>query len=190
MTTANQIAALEKAAIRTVYFVELQYLSGTQYFSSAIGPLTWGGNLWNGLGSIANIDSIQESAAIDTQPLNFTLNIAQPSILASAVGDVAQYRGRPIKLYFCPMDENFRLIDTPELCWRGVMDTVAVGIKGQEGQIILKCETSAYALSRRPALRVNSAQQKLRYPNDTGLDYLVTLIANPQLWLSKRFQEK
>jgi hypothetical protein len=43
-------------------------------------------------------------------------------------------------------------------------------------------------LKRQPALRLNAAQQKKRYPTDTGFDYLTDLIANPQVWLSKKFQ--
>jgi hypothetical protein len=69
------------------------------------------------------------------------------------------------------------------------MDTVVVGVDGEQGKAILKCETSAYGLKRRPSLRLNAAQQKQKYPTDTGLDYLTDLIANPQLWLSKKFQQ-
>jgi hypothetical protein len=188
MTTTNQKTALAKANIRTAYFVELQYPVGTQYYSSMNINMEWGGHVWVGLGAIAEVDGIEESANLDTQAVNFTLNIAQPAILAVAVGPVESYRGYPVKMHFCPLDENFRLIDTPELCWRGAMDTVAVGMEGESGKIVLKCESSANMLARRPALRANAAQQKLRFPNDTGFDYLTNIIANPQLWISKRFQ--
>jgi hypothetical protein len=45
-------------------------------------------------------------------------------------------------------------------------------------------------LKRRPAFRLNAAQHKKDNPTDTGLDYLVDLLANPQTWLSARFQRK
>jgi hypothetical protein len=144
---------------------------------------------WSGLGGVGEMDVVEESDTIDAKALSFTLNHAQPGWLALAVGNVQDYRGRPAKLYFCPLNEGFQLIDTPQLCWRGIMDTIAVGLDKDVGKITLKCETSAYGLKRRSSLRYNSAQQKKKYPGDTGLDNLNSLIANPQLWLSKLFQQ-
>ena len=114
--------------------------------------------------------------------------MAQRSILALAVGDVEQYRGRDAKIYFCPLNESFQLVGTPQLCWRGIMDTMAIAVDGEDGGITLKCETSAYGLKRQPGLRLNSAQQKSRYPTDTGLDLLTSLIAEPIIWASAKFQ--
>lgn len=145
---------------------------------------------WIGLGTLGAVDPIEESDSIDAKGLSFTLNHAQPTWLAAAVGPVEEYRGRNARLYCCPLNENFQLIDAPELCWRGIMDTMSIGMQGETGQIILRCETSAYGLKRRQPLRINAAQQKKRHPADTGLDYLTSLIAQPQLWLSKRFQQR
>ena len=130
---------------------------------------------------------MEESEGTESKSLTFTLNLAQASYLSLAVGNVEEYRGKAAKMYFAPLDESFQLIGTPVLCWRGIMDTMAVSIEGQEGSIQLKCETSAYGLKRQPGLRLNAAQQKQRYPTDTGFDYLTDLIANPVVWTSKKF---
>jgi hypothetical protein len=92
-------------------------------------------------------------------------------------------------LYYCPLDEQFRLVDTPQQCWKGVMDSITINVDNGEGSVALKCETSAYGLLRRTPLRINAAQHLQRHPGDTGLDYLSDLIANPQIWLSKKFQQ-
>lgn len=189
-TTTAQNAELAKPVTRTVYFVEFQFASSTSRLSTANIPIDWGGYTWSGVGSIGSIGAIEESDGMESRPLNFTINAAQPSWLALAVGDVETYRGRPAKLYMCPLNESFQMIDTPVLCWTGLMDMVSVGINGEEGSITLKCETSSYGLKRRPALRLNAAQQKKEHPTDTGLDYLTDLIADPGVWLSKRFQQK
>lgn len=124
---------------------------------------------------------------MESKALTLTLNEAQASVLALAVGDVDQYRGRVAKMYFCPLNESFQLVGTPVICWRGTMDVMSVGIEGDEGSIQLKCETSAYGLKKPSGLRLNAAQQKSRYPTDTGFDYLNDLIASPTVWLSKKF---
>lgn len=184
----SQQTELEKPVTRLVYFVELQFLSETVYLCSANITLTWGGHDWAGLGTIGSISAIDEAEGVESKSLTFTLNVAQHSVLALAIGEVEEYRGRNARLYFCPLDESFKIVGTPALCWRGIMDTMAVAIDGDEGGIQLKCETSAYGLKRQPGLRLNAAQQKSRYPTDTGLDYLTDLIATPQIWLSKKFQ--
>lgn len=190
MPTGPQQTELEKPVTRTAYFGEFAFLSGTLYLSSWNVTLPWGGHDWLGLGQIVDVSSVDESDSLEARNLTFALNIAQPSVLALAIGDVMQYRGRDARLYYCPLDVNFRLVDTPELCWRGYMDTMSVGVEGEEGKIALMCETSARGLRRKSSLRLNAAQQKKAFPTDTGLDYLTDLIAHPQLWLTKRFQER
>jgi hypothetical protein len=189
-TTTAQNAELAKPVTRTVYFVEFQFAASTSRLSTANFPLTWGGFEWSGVGAIGSIGAIEESDGLESHPLNFSINAAQPAWVALALGSVEAYRGRPAKMYMCPLDEAFQLVDTPEQCWSGQMDMVTTGINGDEGSITLKCETSAYGLKRRPSLRLNAAQQKKEHPTDTGLDYLNDLIANPQVWLSKRFQQQ
>lgn len=190
---AAQQAALEKPLIREVYLVQFDFKTTVMRACSLNQTVTWGGHEWIGLGAIAGISDIEESDGLESKALNFTLNAADPSWLAISIGAVEEYRGRSAKLYFCPLDENYQLIGEPEICWRGVMDTVSVGIDkdGEEtkGQIALKCETSSYGLKRQPALRMNHAIQTKRHPGDLGFQYQADLIANPQLWLSRKFQQ-
>lgn len=188
-TTTDQQTALEKGAARIVYFVEFQFKTATFRASSANLTITWGGHDWIGLGSIGSISAVEESDSMDSKSLTFGLNAADQSWLSLAVGSVEEYRGLPAKMYFCPLDEQFRLIDTPVLCWVGIMDAMSIGLEDGNGNISLKCESAAYGLKRRPALRMNDAQQRKKYPTDAGFSYLNSLISQPALWLSKRFQQ-
>jgi hypothetical protein len=188
LTTAQQ-TALEGATARGVYFVELRFKSGTSRVCTANQVITWGGYDWSGLAALGEIGAVQESDSLDAKPLDFSLNAAKLEWLAMAVGSVEEYRGRDVLMYFCPMDDQFRLVGTPQRCWAGTMQTVTSNVDGEKGRIVLRCEGSAYGLKRRAPMRMNAAQQKQRYPGDTGFDYVEDLIANPQSWLSKRFQQ-
>jgi hypothetical protein len=191
--TTGQQSAVEAPVARVAYFLEMQFLSGTVRVCSYGATFNWNGYDWIGLGTVGNISPVEETAGLLSSAMMFTLNVAQPATLSLAVGAPEQYRGRPAKLYFCPLDVGGNLIDTPILCWRGTMDTSAVGVDGEAGQIVLKCETSAFTLKKLNALRLNDAQQSQRMsqqglPVDTGFQFLTNLIANPQLWLSRKFQ--
>jgi hypothetical protein len=189
-TTVPQQAALEKAVVRVAYFAEFAFASGTLRVCNINQTVTWGGFDWSGLGQLGSISPVEESDGLNSSALNFTLNLAQPSLLAEAAGAVEDYRGKPAKLYMCPLDESYQLIDTPQICWRGTMDMVTLGIDGGSGSIVLKCETASYGLKRRPSLRMNASQQKQKYPTDRGFDYLADLLASPEKWVSILFQQQ
>src|SRR3990167_8265637 len=157
--SAGQQTANEQPVARNAYFVELQFLSGTSYISTLGQTENWGGHDWLGLGAMGSISQVEESDGLTSKPVNFTINSAQPAWLSLAVGSVEEYRGRPAKMYMCPLNEGFVLIDTPVQCWNGTMDTVGVGVnESGEGQITLKGETAAFGLKRKSSLRMNAAQ--------------------------------
>jgi hypothetical protein len=192
--STNQQTAVSKAVAQVAYFVELHFSSGVvRVCTYSYGKFTWGGYDWIGLGSIGNITPIEESAQVVSAAMMFTLNIAQVSVLALALADASTYRGGKAILYFCPLNPDGTLIDTPVVGWRGNMDTMGIGVDGAGGQITLRCETSAFSIKRRTALRLNAAQQAQRMVQfglapDNGFKFLTNLIAKPQLWLSKKFQ--
>ena len=186
--SAQQQTQLEKPSTQTVFFVELQLKSSTQYLCTANISIPWDGKTWLGLGTVASISQVSEADDLTAKAVNFTLNAADPSWLALSAGDEVEYAGRKAKMYRCPLNDQFQLVGTPERCWLGVMDQVTIGVEGEQGTINLKCETGAFSLKRGSNLRMNAAQQKQRYPADTGFDFLAPLIANPTLWQSKKFQ--
>lgn len=185
--SSPQQEALEKAVVRTAYFLELQFSGGTARLTSFNQNINWGGYEWSGMGQVLSLGEVSEGEGADARAITASITAAQVEWLATAVGPVDEYRGRPAKLYMCPMDAGYKLIGTPQLAWRGSMDTVSIGINGNDGGVEIKCETAANSLRRRPVLRMNASQHKRKYPNETGFDYLVDLLANPQQWLSKRF---
>lgn len=188
LLSVDQQAATEKAVARVAYFLELQFSGGTSRLTNFNQTYTWGGYDWSGLGQVLSLGAVSEGESAEARPITVSITAAQAEWLAVAIGPVEEYRGRTAKLYMAPLDDGYKIIGTPVLAWRGTMDAVTIGIDGNEGGVEIKCETSANALRRRPVIRMNPAQHKRIYPTETGFDYLTSLIANPQLWLSKRFQ--
>lgn len=187
--TIEQQAALEQPVVAVAYFAEFDFKSAPVRVCNFNQNQSWGGHDWRGMGLIGSVSDVTESDGLESSPLNFTLSVADLTVLALAVGPVEEYRGRRAKMWMCPLDDKFHLVGDPVICWRGVMDMMTVGVDGGDGKIVLKCETSVFGLKRRPSLRMNAAQQKIRHPNDTGFAYQSDLISNPAVWLSRRFQK-
>lgn len=184
--TTEQQSALSRPVVRAAYFVEFRFAGGISRACTFDQTIQWGGQEWLGLGAIGSISAVEESDGLEARAMTFSLNAAQPSWIALAAGPVEEYRGRAAKMWMCPLDDGNCPIGEPVLCWQGLMDVVSIGIDGDEGVITLKCETSIYGIKRRPSLRLNAAQHKQRFGNDTGLDFVEDLIHNPQTWLSKK----
>jgi hypothetical protein len=191
--TAGQQAEVEKAATRLIFFVKMEFLSGTQYLNSWNIPVEWDGHTWQGLGEIGSISEIQESDSLEAKALQFAMKAADLSWIGLANGDAAEFRKRPLTIWYCPLDEQYRLIDTPIRAWKGIMDMMSTGIEGDteqaEGKIVLQCENAAIRLMKPSTKRMNEAQQKEQYPDDTGFQYQLALLSESHLWLSTRFQQ-
>lgn len=188
-TTALQQTALEKPSVPLAYFCEFQFRDGIVRVSNFTQTFNWNGFDWAGLGAVGGISEVVESSSRGAAALNFTLNISDPSILALAIGPAEQYRGRRARMWMCPLNENYQLIDTPVLCWRGLMEDMSMGVDKNKGSIQLKCETVPAGMRKALSLRLNSAQQKKRHLTDTGFDKLNEITSGRFTWLSKRFQQ-
>lgn len=186
--SSTQQELMEKPVVRIAHFIELHFSSGTSRIGTFNTTIPWGGYDWSGLGQILSIGQVSEGEGSVARSLTFSITAAKAEWLALAVGPVDEYRGGAVKLYVAPLGENFQLTETPKIAWTGNMDAVTIAINGDDGGIEIRCETAAYGLKRRPVSRMNPAQHKQKYPNETGFDYLPDLLGNPKVWLSKKFQ--
>lgn len=181
------------------WLAQLDFSSGTVYLTTAPQSLTSGGNTYTGLGSLVAIGNLSESADSSAEKITLSLSVANASMLALGLGNVEGYRGRAVRLYLQLFDEQFTPVDSPVQRWSGVMDRVAItrrptdaGSPGSGGgSIDLQCSRSGMARARYyQGLRLTHQQHQSRWPGDTGLQYMRTLIEKPAQWLSKRFQEQ
>ena len=181
------------------WLAQLDFASGTIYLTTAPQSLTSGGNTYTGLGSLVSIGGLNESADSGAEKLTLSLSVASAAMLALGLGNVEGYRGRPVRLYLQLFDEQFTPVDAPVQRWSGVMDKVAITRRPADpastgssgGSIDLQCSRSGMARARYyQGLRLTHQQHQSRWPGDTGLQYMRTLIEKPAQWLSTRFQQQ
>lgn len=184
------------ASVRGVaWLVALHFDSGTIRYTNAPISITVGADTFSGAGTLADVAAVSESenASAEQLTLGFTVST---SLLSATLGNVEGYRGRAAYLWLQLLDEQFQPAGAPVLRWSGVMDKVQVTRQRSDptggpstGRIELQCSRAGQARARNAdGLRLSHAQQLQRYPGDNGLQYVQTLIEQPSLWLSKRFQ--
>jgi hypothetical protein len=188
-----------EARVRGVaWLVALEFVSGTQRFTTAPVDVVSGGYTWQGMGELSSVSAVQESADSIAARMTIGLSAVNEAMLAAAIGNVDTYRGRSARLYLQLFDEAFLPVGAAVQRWSGYMDKVQItrqrsdGGGGESvGRINLVCSRAGMARARQyQGLRLTDAQQQQRYPGDTGVRYVQTLLEAPSLWLSKRFQEQ
>lgn len=196
-TDASASAQLADSVRGVAWLVELDFLSGTLRVTSSPLDITTGGHTYTALGGLMGIANLQESADTAADRLTLSLAITNSAQLALAMGDPAGYRGRQARIYLQVFDQSFVPVGAAVKRWQGYMDKVQIERKPADeaggeagGSINMICSRAGMARARNAeGLRLNDAQQQSKYPGDTGLRYVRTLIEQPSLWLSKRFQE-
>ncbi|MCA0175239.1 MAG: hypothetical protein LCH73_02960 [Proteobacteria bacterium] len=182
------------------WVAELSFKGGLQRLTTAPVTLTVDGQAYQGLGSLAEVPAVTESPQASAERLVLSLSLADPAMLAASLGNVDDYRGRSVRLGLVLLDAAFQAVGSVRWRWAGVMERVVITRQAADldspgaeasGRIELHCTRSGMSRARNDqGLRLTHAQQQRRHPGDTGLRYMRTLIEQPSLWLSKRFQEQ
>lgn len=190
-TTQHQAAVLGAA-----WLVQLDFASGVQRFTTFPLTLNVDGADWLGLGAVTTVGAIAESEEVQADAIVIGLSIVDPALIAASLGNVENYRGRRVDVYLQLLTDTCRPVGPKKRRWSGLMDRVEIRRGGAEdgqasGTIELRCSRAGIGRMRNAqGLRLTHEQQQRRFPGDTGLRYVRTLIEQPALWLSKRFQER
>lgn len=192
--TQNQIQSKERGV---AWLFELYTDSGTlRYTTASVNVLSEGQN-FIALGTLASIANLSESEDASASKVSINLTATNVSMLSLVIGDVDDYRGRPVKLYLQLFDAGFQPVGTKVPRWSGYMDKVKVTRKksessgGDSGGIVeIVCSRAGISRVRNyQGLRLVDSQHQKLFPGDTGLRYIRSLIETPTVWLSRKFQK-
>lgn len=193
ITGGDEIDRLSDRHIPILYLIKLELTTETLYLTNWTQSIEWDGHIWQALYVMPQVSNLAESSNLESQAMNISLSPVSPEMLALALGEVDEYRGKPCSIYVAVLDDNFVPIGDPILRWYGYMDTMSINTEttdtGIQGSVSLKCETGMHGLSRLKTYRLNNAQQQSRVPGDKGFEYVERLMAEPYTWLSVKFQQ-
>jgi hypothetical protein len=178
--SAEHLAAIDEDTPIPIYFVALEFGSGTVYAHSRIGTISWGGVDWIGVGSFGEIGAVEETSELAVKTVTYTL-AGIPREYISITQD-EHYQGRPARLYLGFIDRTTRLlVDTPFILDTGRMNVSEI----DEGAT---CTVTITAQSRmsfwdKPAVRrYTDADQQKRFPGDKGFAFVSQAAQKEILW--------
>ena len=158
--------------------VALDFTSGMVRVHDGIGTVTWGGNTYEGVGSLGGIEQVDESVEVIARPLSLTLSGVDTSLVSTAMTET--YQNRTVTIYLGFLDETTNtVVDTPEVSWEGRMNQMSISSSEGGAAIKLTCE---HRLRREMRIaRYTNEDQQLLHSGDRFFD----LVTNIKGFVSK-----
>ena len=165
--TAPQITALAGAHHVECLFIEVDFTSGVQRYTTAAAPMTWNGFTWAGGVDPAVLGVLRETEQGEQVGLQIRLSGVPSSQRAIALGEHIQ--GRRLSVWVAPMSvDTYALVDTPILDFQGLMDSPELD-DAEDGTmtITVDVESKEARFLRANVRRYTDRDHQQRFPNDT-----------------------
>lgn len=172
-------ASLSHGVIGPCILVMLTFKSQTTYAWTGTGTLTWNGNSYLGVGSLGKVGTISEGSDVKADGTTLELSGIDKTLLSECLTDIKI--GAPAKVWFGNM-LNGILIGQPYLVFSGCMDKVTFTIAVDTVNIKLALETRLIDFGRATQSKYTSADQRIKYPDDTGFAHVEQLSDQALRW--------
>jgi len=191
---------LSSPILEPFFTVELDFDSGPLYMWTGYGNLTVGDKTYLGAGQVLNISSVSETTEMEAKGATITVSGIPSSFLSLALQE--PYQGRECRIFFAIVVNEELLLESGGLMLTEAGDiilTEASGIKlteifsGELDQMNIEenADTSVISVTaenvliklERPVVRrFTNEDQKSRFPDDKGLEYVAGLQDKDILW--------
>lgn len=180
-STPNATALAQPNALISIA-ADMDFPSGHIRLHDGPGPLTIGGNTYEGTGKMILSGSVEESIDVIAKPITLTLSGVDASMITTARS--GGYQGRAVTLYLAIFNlDTGALIDTPETLWEGRMDAITIRLGFGEASLTLNCE---HRLRREPRIaRYTDQDQQLAYSGDRFFDLVPKIPGFKNKWGEK-----
>lgn len=183
ITTAAQNALTAGQVVKPFYLVAIQFTSGMFYAWTGINTLVWNSIDWEGLGDLAGVSAITQTADLTAEGITVSLSGIPSGDVSSAISDVATYLTVDVWLKF--LDSSNAVIVDPVHVFSGHVDVPTVQDDGATATISITAENDLLILSQSSQRRYTNDDQQIIYPTDNGFQYVPTVQAWNGAWGGK-----
>lgn len=190
------VSVLTAEAIQPFFAVRLFFDTQTLNFWTGLGELSVGGVTYTGTGQLLQISQLQETAEISAKGATITLSGIPSNLISLALTE--PYQGRVCEIYFGAIDANRVYLkdedgnyilneDSSRIdigtgdpndivqVFSGYMDQMNIDEGAETSAIGLAIESKLIDLERPRVFRYTDANQKSRFPNDKGFEFVEDL---------------
>lgn len=170
------------------WFVQIGFISETVYMWSGIGNFTWGGNTYEGVGSLLGFaddkggGTIEEGSTVEARGIAITLSGFDAVSLTDFLSD---YKiGLPVAKYLGLFTDATltTLIADPVCTWAGQTDQPTFGYSGPTATVMMACENCLNEMNVAVDRRRTYEDMQWQTPGDLGFQFIYALAGKQIYW--------
>lgn len=183
---ADTAAAFAASEGKVACFVQFNFDSGVQRYSTLPYNVVWNDELWQGVGALADVSEIRETEALIATGIKITLAGLSPSIVQIALSENVQ--GRTAGVWFVALDDyNQPLDNTAPIEFEGKVDVPPIGIVEGRATITVNIESRLADFARPKVRRYTDADQQARYPGDRFFEFVPQMVEKELTWPNRQW---
>jgi hypothetical protein len=168
------LAALEASILYPAIFVSIGFASTTAYVWSGVGPITWNGNTYSGVGDLGQIAVIEEASDVNAKGIALTLSGVDATMVADAIQE--NQLGLPVTVWLALyMGPGGSIIADPLICWQGRTDQPETVVTGEDAVITLRCESRLMDMDIAPDRRYTLEDSQLVTPGELAFQFVTAI---------------
>ncbi len=146
----------------------------------------WNGYDWRGMGDLVAAEAIKETTGFIVTQYRLTLPAISTEQIAQAL---LPTKGTPVRIYEAHLHpDTGQVIPTPHLADEATIDRCRITIRNRVSEVTAFIESENADFRRRRVRRWTDADQRAKYPNDTGMRYVATIPQTTLLFPSREAQ--
>lgn len=168
---------------------QMDFRTNPQRWWAGYGDLTAGGETYSGTGDVITISAMEFTYGMSAGMVRFTIPAASPTMIARCDNQRSEVNNRRCQIYYQLFstverggDHRGRLIGEPISMFVGVMRDMRSSSSADSRSIELEVYGRMSRQGKPPYGRWTDADQRARYPGDTGLALLASLKDKSIVW--------
>lgn len=176
----DTLAAFESGNIgRRLFLVELQFDSGTRYYTTAPEEKLYNSNTYLPLGEIGSIGVVKETDQVEPADYSITIGAVDQVILSLVLGEPTI--NRPCTVYQGLMNDDQSIIGDYWIYFEGLMQPPSIN-DGQNPLIDIPVKDILADWDRNIESRYTDAEQRRLHPDDYCLEFVSSLAGKEIKW--------
>lgn len=169
--------AIAQPEVLPFFAIDIDFDSGPLYLWTGVGSITNASKTYLGTGDILAISSIDETTEIQAKGVTLSITGIPTSYLSLALAE--PYQNRACRIYFGTTTAG---TSTFYQIFAGTLDQMTIQENSDSATVSVTVENALILLERPVTRRYTDQDQKTRYPNDNGFQYLAYMQDTPIYW--------
>jgi hypothetical protein len=181
MTTLAQ-SIISSNYVAVGLFVQMQFANSTEYIWTGLGPISWNGQTWTGVGDFGKLSTVTEDSNLTAQGITLSLAGVRSALLTEATTEIKQ--GLPCQVWIVLMSAAGVPVDSIG-CFNGLMDGADIDEGPESSTITISVESRLSDLQRAQNHRLTDSDQRQRFPSDDAFKWTAQLMDWNGAWGAK-----